>query len=550
MNLCNSLKKLLCALLAAALIPSFFSGCAGPAAPSQAPLPPDEPDTARYLISIEDEPDTVDFQCTSIHYTIAQNVFNRLVGMENDDAGNAVILPELAERWELSDDHRSYTFHLREGVRFSNGSPLTSADVQSSFTRLLTHPEGCNRDIADIIAGAAALEAGRADTLRGFEILDDLSFVITLTEPFEGFLASLSMPGASILDEETTRRAGARFGLEPEWTVGTGSFILRSWDAGKGMLLTANPDCWQGPPRCAGLDLRFMTDAEEIRLLFEQGGLDLLNLDDVGKAAEFFLHGDIYQDYLHTVHRVSTTYIALNEAVPPLDDVLVRRALQLALNRSLLLDASYIGRGFLENGIMPHGTYGFNPALPEIPYDPEGARAMLEDAGYPDGFTLTLSASAASSLGEMTLLRACASLWEKIGVHTVIETLPDSEFMRLRKSGALACYSATWTADFNDPDNFFYTFFGDAENTRFRSLCYQREEIMERVRRARGITDSGARIAEYRELERIIVQEDAAWIPLFSRIYTYVTSPRLEGFQSSWNGSVKNKYRDMSINEA
>jgi ABC-type transport system substrate-binding protein len=175
---------------------------------------------------------------------------------------------------------------------------------------------------------------------------------------------------------------------------------------------------------------------------------------------------------------------------------------------------------------------------------------MLEDAGYPDGFTLTLSASAASSLGEMTLLRACASLWEKIGVHTVIETLPDSEFMRLRKSGALACYSATWTADFNDPDNFFYTFFGDAENTRFRSLCYQREEIMERVRRARTITDSGARIAEYRELERIIVQEDAAWIPLFSRIYTYVTSPRLEGFQSSWNGSVKNKYRDMSINEA
>ena len=550
MNLCNSLKKLLCALLAAALIPSFFSGCAGPAVRSQAPLPPDEPDTARYLISIEDEPDTVDFQCTSIHYTVAQNVFNRLVGMENDDAGNAVILPELAERWELSDDHRSYTFHLREGVRFSNGSPLTSADVQYSFTRLLTHPESCNRDIADIIEGAAALEAGRADTLRGCEILDDLSFVITLTEPFEGFLASLSMPGASILDEETTRRAGARFGLEPEWTVGTGSFILRSWDAGKGMLLTANPDCWQGPPRCAGLDLRFMTDAEEIRLLFEQGGLDLLNLDDVGKAAEFFLHGDIYQDYLHTVHRVSTTYIALNEAVPPLDDVLVRRALQLALNRSLLLDASYIGRGFLENGIMPHGTYGFNPALPEIPYDPEGARAMLEDAGYPDGFTLTLSASAASSLGEMTLLRACASLWEKIGVHTVIETLPDSEFMRLRKSGALACYSATWTADFNDPDNFFYTFFGDAENTRFRSLCYQREEIMERVRRARTITDSGARIAEYRELERIIVQEDAAWIPLFSRIYTYVTSPRLEGFQSSWNGSVKNKYRDMSINEA
>ena len=114
----------------------------------------------------------------------------------------------------------------------------------------------------------------------------------------------------------------------------------------------------------------------------------------------------------------------------------------------------------------------------------------------------------------------------------------------------MTCYSATWTADFNDPDNFFYTFFGNAQNTRFRSLCYPREEIMERVRKARVIPDANARIAEYRALEQIIVQEDAAWIPLFSRFYTYVISPRLEGFQASWNGSVKNKYREMSIKEA
>lgn len=549
MNVINSLKKLLCALLAAALLPSFFSGCARPAPVPQAVVEAEEPDTSGYLISIEDEPDTVDFQCTSIHYTVAQNVFNRLVGMESDDAGNAVILPELAERWEVSEDHRAYTFHLREGVRFSNGASLTASDVQYTFMRMLTHPEACNRDIVDIIEGAAALEAGETDKLAGFEVLDDLRFVITLTEPYEGFLASLSMPGASILDAMTTWEAGARFGHDPKWTVGTGSFILRSWEPGKGMLLTANTDCWQGPPRCAGLDLRFMTDAEQIRQLFEQGGLDLLNLDDVGNAAEFFLHGDIYQDYLHTVHRISTTYIALNESVPPLDDVRVRKALQLALNRSLLLDATCSGRGYLENGILPHSTYGFNPALPEIPYDPEGARELLSDAGYPDGFTLTLSASAASTLREMTLLRACAFLWEKVGVHAEIETLSDGEFMRLRKSGALACYSATWTADFNDPDNFFYTFFGNAGNTRFRSLCYPREEIMERVRKARVIPDSQARIAEYQDLERIIVQEDAAWIPLFSRFYTYVTSPRLEGFQTSWNGSVKNKYREMSIQE-
>ena len=518
-------------------------------APGDAVQPaPDGP--PHILVAVEDEPDTVDFQCTTIHYTIAQNVFDRLVEMENDADGNAVILPMLAERWEISDDRRDYTFHLRDGVRFSNGCPLTADDVLYTFTRLLTWPESCNQDIADDILGAAALERGEADTLQGFQVLSDLDFTVTLEQPFEAFLACLSMPGASILDRETTEAAGARFGREPEWTVGTGSFILESWEAGKGMTLSANRDCWQGAPHCDGLDLRFMTDPEEIRLLFERGGLDLLNLDDVGKAAEFFLHGDIYQDRLYEVQRISTTYIALNESLPPLDDVRVRKALQLALNRALLLDAAYSGYGTVENGIMPHGLAGFDPELAELRYDPALARELLEEAGYADGLSLRFSASSSSSLGEMALIRMAVSQWEKVGVHASIEVLPESEFMRLRKSGALACYSATWTADYDDPDNFFYTFFGSADNSRYRSLCYPREEIMQRVRKARTIADAEARIREYRELEKIIVQEDAAWIPLFSRLYLYLSSERLEGIQSSWNGSVKNKYREMSINEA
>ena len=509
-----------------------------------------EPDTIRYLVAIEDEPDTVDFQCTSIHYTVAQNVFNRLVEMENDAGGEAEILPSLAERWEISDDRRSYTFYLRDGVTFSNGSPLTASDVLYTFTRLLTHPDSCNQDIADNIVGAAALENGETDALEGFKILGKREFMITLEQPFEAFLACLSMPGASILDEQTMAQAGDRFGTDPEWTIGTGSFVLESWEPGKGMMLRANRYCWQGAPRCDGLDLRFMTDAEEIRQLFERGELDILSLDDVGKASEFFMHGDTYEDRRFRVQRISLTYIALNESVAPLDDVRVRRALQLGLDRMLLLDAAYGGNGYLENGIMPHGLYGFNPDLPEIPYDPEAAKALLAEAGYPDGFSLTFSVSSASTLGEMSLIRAAAAIWEEIGVHTTVELLDVGEFMRLRKRGELACYSATWTADYNDPDNFLYTFFGDAENARFRSLCYPREDIMRRVRDARTIADAGARIREYRELERIIVQEDAAWIPLFSRFYYYISSQRLEGIQASWNGSVKNKYREMSIHEA
>ena len=412
-----------------------------------------------------------------------------------------------------------------------------------TLTRLLTHPDSCNRDIADPILGTEQLEKGETDQLAGFKPLSDLDFTITLKQPFEAFLACMSMPGASILDEETTVAAGDRFGLDPACTIGTGPFILWQWEPGKGMTFRANPDCWAGPPRCEGVNLLFMTEPEDVRTLFEKGEMDILDLDEVGNAAEFYIHGDIYQERLHGVQRIGITYIALNESIAPLNDARVRKALQLALNRTMLLDAVYSGRGVLENGIFPHGLYGYNPDLPEIPCDPHAATALLGQAGYGEGFDLTVSVKSSSTQWEMILMQMAADMWKKIGVRVRIEVLDEAEFMRRRKSGGLSCYTALWTADYNDPDNFIYTFFGSAENGRFRSLCYPNEEIMERVRRARTISDAEKRVAEYRELEKIIVQDDAAWIPLFSRIHYYVQSERMEGFCTSWNGSVKNNFR-------
>ncbi len=506
-----------------------------------------EPDISHFLVAVEDEPDTVDFQCTSIHYTIAQNVFNRLVEMENDANGDMEILPSLAESWEVSENGVDYTFHLREGVTFSNGSPLTAADVQYTFERMLTHPDACNQDIVDIIAGASALENGETEHLEGFKVVDDLTFVITLEQPFEAFLACLSMPGASILEEETTRDAGDDFGKKPEFTIGTGSFILWKWTAGEGMLLTANPKCWQGAPKCEGLDLRFLSDAGEIRKMFEDGEIDVLDLDEAGDAAEFFLHGEKYQDRLFKVQRIGIAYIALNESLAPLDDVRVRKAMQLALDRPSLLAAVYGDNGYVENGIFPHGLYGFNPDLPLIPHDNDTAKELLNEAGYSDGFDFTVSINSSSTRWELSVMKLAVSMWAKVGIRAHIDVIDESDFMSQRKNGELACYTAQWMADFNDPDNFIYTFFGNEGNTKYRSLCYPDAGIMERVQNARAISDREKRVSEYQDLERIIIQDDAAWIPLYSRQRYYVTSERLEGIQASWNGSVKNKYREMSI---
>ena len=542
--------KLVCLLLTLVLAALTLGACT-PARDqaAQEPVREEDLDTSRFLVAVEDEPDTVDFQCTSIHYTVAQNVFDRLVEMENSADGGIEILPSLAESWEVSEDGRTYTFHLRPGVKFSNGSPLTASDVKYTLTRLLMHPKSCNRDIAEVIDGAGRLERGETDRLEGFELLGDLDFAITLEEPFEAFLACMTVPGASILDEETTEAAGNDFGVDPACTIGTGPFILTSWTPGSGMLLTANANCWSGAPACAGLDLRFLADSEAVRKLFEQGELDILDLDELGNSAEFFLHGDIYRDRLHEVRQIGITYIALNETVAPLDDARVRKALQLALNRTMLLDAVYSGRGTVENGIFPHGLYGFNPDLPEIPRDPDAAKALLEEAGCADGFDMTVCVKSTSNQWEFSLVNMAVEMWKKIGVRAAVEILDENEFMRLRKTGQLPCYAATWTADYNDPDNFAYTFFGNRDNTAYRSLCYPNIEVMRRVRDARTISDPQARLDEYRELEKTIVQDDAAWIPLFSRYRYYVTSERVDGFSASWNGSVKNNYRRMSVGD-
>jgi ABC-type transport system substrate-binding protein len=313
------------------------------------------------------------------------------------------------------------------------------------------------------------------------------------------------------------------------------------------MLLRATPNCWQGAPKCEGLDLRFITDSKEIRRMFENGEIDVLDLDEVGNAAEFYLHGSKYQDRLFSVPRIGITYIALNESVAPLHDVRVRKALQLSLDRETLLDVVYSGRGSVENGIFSRGLYGFNPNLPQIPYDVEQARKLLKEAGFSDGFDLTFSVKNSSTQWEMTLAEHVVQMWNDVGINATLEVLDESEWMSLRKSGKLSCYTATWTADYDDPDNYIYTFFGNTANTTYRSLCYPNEDVMRRVRSARTITDSNKRINEYYKLEKTIVQDDAAWIPLFSRERLYVTSERLSGFQHAWNGSVKNVYREMSI---
>ena len=507
-------------------------------------------DTTTFLKFADDNPDIVDPQCTSDYYTIPMNCFDRLLEVKVNSDGTSEIVPSLAKSYEVSDDGLTYTFHLNKGVKYSNGADLTSSDVLYTFNRLLTYPKAVNNDIAEGILGADKLENAEADSLEdvgGFKTIDDLDFSIPLSQPNASFLAQLTVPGASILDEDTTEAAGDQFGIDPSVTIGTGPFVFSSWTFNSELILTANKDCWSGAPACDGLDIKVVPDEETQRMMFENGELDILDLDNTPSQADYFLGSDKYKDQIIEGPRVGIYYIALNEDIEPMGNVEVRKAMQESLDRQSILDALYGGRGQLENGILPHGLVGFNENLPEIKYDVDDAKKLLADAGYPDGFDLELDISSDDTQTSQDLMEIVSSMWGEIGINCTIKTMDDATLQDTKHSGELSCYSSSWSADFNDPDNFMYTFFGNEKNAKFRSLNYKNTDAMDRVTAARAITDPDKRIAEYQDLEKTIIQDDAAWVPLFSKEHLFVVNPQVSGFTVSWNGWSNNYYHNVSV---
>lgn len=554
------MKKLMSLLLAAALLTATLAGCGGEStsastaetATSAAESTADNTtasglDTTSFLKIVEDNPDIVDPQCTTEYYTVGMNIFDRLVEVQANDDGTSEIVPSLAKSWTISDDGLTYTFQLEEGVKYSNGADLTASDVLYSIRRMLTYEKALNDDIYDIIEGAEAFQNGEAEEISGFEQISDYEFSITLTQPYAAFLACLTTPGASILDEETTEAAGDQFGLDPAVTIGTGPFIFESWEVNAEMVLVANPDCWSGAPACDGIVMKIVPDESTQRMMFENGEIDLLDLDNAASQMEYFLNNEQYADQIVSGTRVGINYIGLNEKVEALSNVLVRQALQRAVDRQAILEALYAGRGNVENGIFPHGLIGYNPDLPEIPYDVEEAKALMAEAGYADGFSMELCYSSESSQTTKDLLEIVAAQWAQIGVQASVVEVDSGSFTDQRAAGELDAYTGEWSADFNDPDNFIYTFFGNLENTETRGLFYSNEEVINRVAAARGIVDEDERIAEYQDLEKILIQDEAVWVPLYSREHLYVVSPRVSGFTVSWNGWSSNYYRNVSV---
>ena len=555
------MKKKISLMLAAALTAGLaLTGCggsktsdttdntAGVENESTAEVKGVDVDTTGYLVAaLNADIQTADVQKTSKDYEVPFNIFDRLVDVEVGTDGNSKIVPSLAESWDISDDGLEYTFHLRQGVKFHNGNDFTAEDVAYTFHRMLTVEGGVNTEFIDQIKGADELLAGETDTLEGVEVVDDYTIKVTLKEPFAGFLASISSPGVSIYDSEATEAAGDQFGMDPAVTVGTGPFEFSSWSFNNQLVLTRNEDYWKGASGLPGVVIKIIPDTETQSMMFESGELDILDLDYAADSADRFT--ETYPDQIVQGPRVGIVYFTMNFNKEPFQDVRVRKAVQMSIDRQAILDALYGGRGQVEQGIFPHGLIGFNPDQEEIKYDPEAAKALLAEAGYADGFDMEIAADSSASDTMTMALEIVSDQLAEVGIRAEIKNYDESTWLETRKSGELGSFMSTWSADYNDPDNFIYTFFGNEEKTRIRSINYPDTEVMERVAKARTIVNEHERLAEYKALEEKLIHEDAAWVPMFSRLHLFAVSKRVQGFAPLWSGLSDQLFYNISLSE-
>ena len=531
------------ALVTALSLALSLTACGGSGSGNGQPAPQAGSQTAAQSGAVEEgllrtavlyDISTMDVAQTTDDYMVPMNVFDRLFETRMVD-GTAQVVKSLCEDYAVSEDGRTYDFTLKSGIVFSNGSALTASDVKYSFERLL-RAAAQNTDIPLEVVGGEALMNGQSDSLEGFTVTDDTHFSITLNAPNAGFLAELSAPAMSIVDAETMAEV-KNFGTEPSDTIGTGPYIITEWEANDHYTLVYNDKYWGETPTVKKLIVRVIPDPSTQNLMFRNGELDMIDLKSLDSAIVESTYKTEYKDRIVTTPNVGLTYLLFNENNQYLSDVNVRKSIGMAIDVDTIISDLYSGNAIREHGMIPTGIWGHNDTLEGYTYDPEAAKKLLADSGYKDGqisFELSMDSTANSST--QLLYENISQQLEKIGIKADVRSYDHSSWLALRNSGKMDSFVARWGMDYNDPSNIMYSFFGSESNTKMRSINYPDKDTIAKVAAASAIVDDDERMAEYQALEKRIITEDAAWIPLFEELHLYCMGDRVESFTPQWAG--------------
>ncbi len=443
--------------------------------------------------------------------------------------------PALAESWEFSPDFMQITFHLRPGLRWSDGQPLTAHDFVYSWRRLLA-PETAAEYAYFLydIQGAEDYNSGEAGVeALGVEALDDRMLRVKLTRPAAFFPHVTTFIVTHPVRRDVIERWGDAW-TRPEHAVYTGPYVAAEWIDEYRMTLAPNPHHALQRPQIPRVEVYTLSEKTTALNLFVTERADVV-IDMLPLAIPAFKGQPTYIN----APKLEVRYVALRVDAPPTDDVRVRRALALAIRREEF--PAILQGGELPTATwLPQGMQGHNPAI-GLPQDPEAARKLLAEAGYPGG----------AGFPKLTLLFRAGDDWRlvaenlqqqwrrELGVEVQIQTREQKVFfeeIRATNDQAPPMHLARWVADFPDPENFMSLFIQASgnNNVRFRNARYD-EAVDQAVRRA----DPAERKALYDEAQRLLVTEEVAIIPIYTGAQNLLIQPRVQGLRFNAMGDTE-----------
>lgn len=454
---------------------------------------------------------------------IAAKLFNGLVRFNE----NLDIVPDIARSWKLSGDQLTYTFRLRRYVRFSNGRKVTSQDVKYSFERVLTPGTKAPLTwVLDKIEGANDFMTGKTASVSGIQIVNNHVLTIKLQKPFGPFLSLLAMTTAYVVPREEVKRLGQDFGTRP---VGSGPYVLTEWKHGQHLILAAREDYFEGRSKLNGIYYRVIPEDLTAVTEFETGRLDVLLIP----SSEYgrYTTDPAWRDLVYGKPGLNTYYLGLNCTRPPFDDLRVRKAANLAIDRQHILNTVFEKRGLLASGPIPPGLWK-NHVLPRVtggyPFDPEKAKALIRAAGA-EGKTIKIYITPEPEV--LDVVEVIQKYLTDAGLKPEIVQLDWSALKQAVNEGEPDAFWMSWWADYPDPDNFLYPLFYSASvgsgGNRTRCIDPALDRLIET---AQGTMDENKRYRLYRQAEDRIIQ-DAPWVFMWHRADYFVVQPWVKDFK-------------------
>jgi len=472
------------------------------------------------VIGLVAEPVTMDPpQITDLNSArVTKRIFEGLVAQE---LGSYKLVPGLAQSWDISKDGLTYTFKLRPNVKFHDGTPFNAEAVKFVFERQL------NDKGPYYATGTYPYVKGFLGNVAGVEVLDAGTVQIKLKAPLAPFLQYLAHQSLFMFSPESLKKWGKDVVKHP---VGTGPFKLDAWEPGVRVVLARNDEYWGGSPKIRQAIYVPIVEAQARLVALKTGDIDLTmdvppdSLDELRRDPNVVVAES---------NSSAVWYVMLNTRHPILKDRRVRQALNHAVNKDAIIRDILRGTAIVSRGPMSpvYGTF-YEDNTARYPHDLDKARALLREAGHPNGFELTFlvpeSGSGMQSPVEMaTVIQANLA---QIGVRAKIQTMEWGAYLRkYLEQPDMA--EMSWNPSIGDPDHMMYMLLSsDRFPPAFNAGYYQNDRVDDLLRRARTTVDEKARVPLYREAQKLVV-EDAPWIFVDHGKQVIVHRKRVQGFK-------------------